>query len=254
MKTRISRIWTGTGPLLFATPARSSAAPPLPPLLRAFFTATRPCARSRIPNTTLERSVLLYFRHQRAALARRFRSARFKSDKPNPQHHDPTPHLGSPEPAPSLSQRLKQLSREYGWTAVGVYFGLSLLDFPFCFLAVRLLGTERIGHYEDIVKDAFWTLVRLAFPEAGTKSTETTTASELAEAAASEGNLGADGLTMRAESGANATIWTQLGLAYLVHKSLIFLRVPLTAAVLPKVVKTLRKWGYNIGKKKPKTA
>lgn len=42
-------------------------------------------------------------------------------------------------------------------------------------------------------------------------------------------------------------------MAYLVHKSLIFFRVPLTAAVLPKVVKTLRKWGYNIGKKKPKS-
>jgi hypothetical protein len=47
-------------------------------------------------------------------------------------------------------------------------------------------------------------------------------------------------------------IWTQLGLAYIVHKSFIFVRVPLTAAVLPKVVKTLRSWGYNIGKKKPK--
>jgi hypothetical protein len=49
-----------------------------------------------------------------------------------------------------------------------------------------------------------------------------------------------------------AAIWTQLGLAYIVHKSFIFIRVPLTAAVLPKVVKTLRSWGYNIGKKKPK--
>lgn len=49
-----------------------------------------------------------------------------------------------------------------------------------------------------------------------------------------------------------AAIWTQLGLAYIVHKSFIFVRVPLTAAVLPKVVKTLRSWGYNIGKKKPK--
>jgi hypothetical protein len=38
-----------------------------------------------------------------------------------------------------------------------------------------------------------------------------------------------------------------------VHKSLIFFRVPLTAAVLPKVVKTLRGLGYNIGKKKPKS-
>lgn len=49
-------------------------------------------------------------------------------------------------------------------------------------------------------------------------------------------------------------IWTQLGLAYIVHKSFIFVRVPLTAAVLPKVVKTLRGWGYDIGKKRVKKA
>ena len=47
----------------------------------------------------------------------------------------------------SLSARLKKLSREYGWAAVGVYLGLSVLDFPFCFLLVRTLGTERIGEY-----------------------------------------------------------------------------------------------------------
>ena len=43
------------------------------------------------------------------------------------------------------------MTREYGWTAVGVYLALSALDFPFCFLAVRLIGTETIGHYEHIV-------------------------------------------------------------------------------------------------------
>ena len=43
-------------------------------------------------------------------------------------------------------------------------------------------------------------------------------------------------------------IWTQLGLAYVIHKSFIFVRVPLTAAITPKVVKTLRSWGWNIGK------
>jgi hypothetical protein len=37
-------------------------------------------------------------------------------------------------------------------------------------------------------------------------------------------------------------------LAYAIHKSFIFLRVPLTAAVTPKVVRTLRSWGWNIGK------
>lgn len=43
---------------------------------------------------------------------------------------------------------------------------------------------------------------------------------------------------------------TQLALAYAIHKSFIFIRVPLTAAILPKVVKILRSWGYQIGTKK----
>jgi hypothetical protein len=57
-------------------------------------------------------------------------------------------------------------------------------------------------------------------------------------------------------SAANALpgIWTQLALAYAIHKSFIFIRVPLTAAVTPKVVKTLRRWGWNIGKRKPKSS
>lgn len=46
---------------------------------------------------------------------------------------------------------------------------------------------------------------------------------------------------------------TQLALAYAIHKTFIFIRVPLTAAVTPKVVKVLRGWGYQIGKRKPKT-
>jgi hypothetical protein len=45
----------------------------------------------------------------------------------------------------SLRARLKKLSREYGWAAFGIYLGLTVLDFPFCFLLVRALGTDRIG-------------------------------------------------------------------------------------------------------------
>ena len=44
-------------------------------------------------------------------------------------------------------------------------------------------------------------------------------------------------------------IWTELALAYAIHKSFIFIRVPLTAAVTPKVVKVMRGWGWDIGKK-----
>ena len=45
---------------------------------------------------------------------------------------------------------------------------------------------------------------------------------------------------------------TQLALAYAIHKSFIFIRVPLTAAVTPKVVQVLRSWGWQIGKRRSK--
>jgi hypothetical protein len=47
---------------------------------------------------------------------------------------------------------------------------------------------------------------------------------------------------------------TTLALAYAIHKSFIFARVPLAAAVTPKVVKTLRGWGWDIGKRTTKEA
>lgn len=199
MKTRITRIWTEqlfSGGLLRPAAGRSA------PLLRNFFTATQPGASSKLANRSLQQSNLLFWRYQRSALSRRLRFLRFKSDKAPSHQPNPTPHLGSPEPAPSLSQRLKKLSREYGWTAVGVYLGLSVLDFPFCFLAVRLLGTDRIGHYEDVIKESFWSVVQLAFPDAGKRSAEAAAADDLAEATAREGNFGA--AEMAARSGADA--------------------------------------------------
>jgi hypothetical protein len=47
----------------------------------------------------------------------------------------------------TLSGRMKKLSREYGWSALGVYLGLTALDFPFCYLLVRYLGTDKIGKF-----------------------------------------------------------------------------------------------------------
>lgn len=201
MKARIAHMWARQ---LLGNARISATARPTGPILRSVFTSTTPSARCQFSTRSLEYTSLRFLRYQRAALSRRFRSLRFKSDKPNPQSHNPTPHLGSPEPAPSVSQRLRQLSKEYGWTAVGVYFGLSLLDFPFCFLAVRLLGTDRIGHYEEAIKDAFWSVVRLAIPGAGTMSTEKQSKSDLAEAAAEQGTLGSDGVALRVDNGSNA--------------------------------------------------
>jgi len=35
--------------------------------------------------------------------------------------------------------------REYGWSALGVYFLLTAVDFPFCYLLVQMLGPDRVG-------------------------------------------------------------------------------------------------------------
>lgn len=45
----------------------------------------------------------------------------------------------------SLGARLRKLSREYGWAAVGVYAVLTVLDLPICFMIVRLVGADRVG-------------------------------------------------------------------------------------------------------------
>ncbi|RQM05254.1 hypothetical protein DH86_00001785 [Scytalidium sp. 3C] len=47
----------------------------------------------------------------------------------------------------------------------------------------------------------------------------------------------------------DASLATQLALAYAIHKSFIFIRVPITAAITPKVVRVLRSWGWDIGKR-----
>lgn len=154
----------------------------------------------------------------------------------------------------TLSQKLKRLSKEYGWSAVGVYLALSVLDFPLCFLLVRVVGTDTIGKVEHYVVSS----VSQFIPETvrqkwhqywhSVKSAEVET-------------LGHDAISDKVEMAGwgveeaqkhhkeEASLGTQLALAYAIHKSFIFFRVPLTAAVTPKVVKVLRSWGWNIGKR-----
>ncbi|KAI8624823.1 hypothetical protein F5Y19DRAFT_480202 [Xylariaceae sp. FL1651] len=156
-----------------------------------------------------------------------------------------------------LSARLKKLSREYGWAAVGVYLSLSVLDFPFCFLLVRVVGTDRIGELEHFVVSNVkkvipqsvrerWNEYRKALKEAEREQLGNDEISEHVEMA----GWGVEEAQQRNK--AEASLGTQLALAYAIHKSFIFLRVPLTAAVTPKVVKVLRSWGWNIGKRRTK--
>ena len=47
--------------------------------------------------------------------------------------------------------------------------------------------------------------------------------------------------------------WTEFAIAYGIHKSLIFIRLPITAAITPGIVKLLRGWGFRIGTDKLST-
>ncbi|KAF2204740.1 hypothetical protein GQ43DRAFT_387214 [Delitschia confertaspora ATCC 74209] len=234
---------------------RNTASALRAPVLRRFFTPPqRPLPKSK-PASTVSRTSTIFSAGFRNSFLSRYFRVRFNSTKPS-QTPNPTPNLGSAEPASSLSQRLKKLSREYGWTALGVYLALSALDFPFCFLAVRMLGTDRIGHYEHVVIESFWKVVQIPFPNLGPKKNVDKSMTGEAQASMPEDQLGWSGdvnEAAKANKGADASLWTQLALAYAIHKSFIFIRVPLTAAVLPKVVKQLRKWGFDVGKRKPKS-
>lgn len=72
---------------------------------------------------------------------RLFHTSRPRRSTPN---SNPTHDAGS-QGSLSLVQRMRKLSREYGWSALGVYLLLTALDFPFCYLLVRHLGADRIG-------------------------------------------------------------------------------------------------------------
>ncbi|PHH85224.1 hypothetical protein CDD83_736 [Cordyceps sp. RAO-2017] len=154
----------------------------------------------------------------------------------------------------SLGARLKKLSKEYGWSAVGVYLGLSVLDFPFCFLLVRIVGTETIGKIEHYVVSAIKRIVPESVRNSWHEYWSSVRKAETQQLG--NGDIG-DKVEMagwgvkeaQERNEEEASLATQLALAYAIHKSFIFIRVPLTAAVTPKVVKVLRSWGWNIGKR-----
>lgn len=143
----------------------------------------------------------------------------------------------SAKPDSSLSGKLKELSRKYGRAAIFVYLGISLIDFGIAFAAVHALGTERIGALEDklfrLIKD--WT---------GYKKT---TVNQVQQA--SEGVVEDTASQAQAATGSGkASLWTEVVIAYGIHKALfIFIRIPITVAITPSIVKSLHRRGWNIG-------
>ncbi|KAG4302050.1 hypothetical protein PCK1_001725 [Pneumocystis canis] len=126
-----------------------------------------------------------------------------------------------------FSEKLKYLMKRYGATAASVYLVISIIDFGFSWGAVKSLGSTAIGFYEKILLEI-----------------EHRTGWQLKHSMTS---LETNKKSMENES---PNIWTQIAIAYGIHKLLILVRVPLTAAFTPPLVKILNQKGWSIGRLK----
>lgn len=121
---------------------------------------SRPHQRLTSATSSEQRTFSAFLRTRKPRTISRPRDKRTNSTQSSP----PPSSDPSAQKSLSISGRFKELSRKYGWAAVGVYFGLSLLDFPFCFLAVRLIGPDRIGEAEHAIVQTFWSAVGSVAP------------------------------------------------------------------------------------------
>lgn len=158
-------------------------------------------------------------------------------------------HSANPTPRPQGRKKpksLKHLMKEYGYAGLGVYLALSFVDLPLCYVLVHSMGQEQIEYYENKAKQTFGYGMSDVDLD---KKHEINRIHEKAEQdhAGSEQEQGIFSMLLSKFS------WTEFAIAYGIHKSLIFIRLPITAAITPGIVKGLRNWGFKIGSDKLST-
>ncbi|KAG5360026.1 N-terminal acetyltransferase 2 [Yarrowia sp. C11] len=158
---------------------------------------------------------------------------------------------------------IKALVQKYGWVALGVYLSLSTIDLPICWLGVHSVGLDKVVEWQVYLKELVgWKTTpkeEIEEDNAGAMDIANTVTGALAmvtpdiEAAVEDQKVD-EKLPETAPSESywfSKQMWAEFAVAYAIHKSLIFIRLPITAAITPSVVKILKRWGFNIGKKAP---
>lgn len=173
---------------------------------------------------------------------------------------------GSSGNAEKPKKGIKLLMSKYGYSALGVYLSISAIDLPLSFLLVHSVGPEKMEEWEIKIKGY---LGISTDPKVQPATTTTILDSNDEHHAELHGRLhidedkdnttlnGGELFDKKGEASSDDGKWfgidkqllAEFGIAYALHKSLIFVRVPLTAAITPAVVKLLQKWGFNVGKK-----
>lgn len=154
--------------------------------------------------------------------------------------------VNSNAPKGKKSTGIKALMKEYGYSALGIYLGLSAIDLPLFYLLVHSMGKDEIEYYENKAKQFFGY---------GMSDEELSKKQEIDRIQADSDAANQS----EQESSLFQTIisqfsWAEFAIAYTIHKSFIFIRLPLTAAITPPIVKVLRGWGFKIGSQSLKTS
>lgn len=204
-------------------------------------------------------------------------SGRSQQQQQNKQEQEQQGSAESEDPQKiPLTQKVKYLFRKYGWTTLVVYLGLSAVDFGLCFLVIYSVGADRVRSAEDWVLDKLhwkrrsddkdkvegqkgaggnrvqraveglqqrahdYHAKHVSGPEAHP--------SPAAADAIAHGAPTTEVVRVEQEMGQKkskyGTIATTAVLAYAIHKTLFLpVRVGITVAITPKVVRMLQGWG-----------
>ncbi|RXK38450.1 hypothetical protein M231_04215 [Tremella mesenterica] len=161
----------------------------------------------------------------------------------NPDSEADTESHSSSESDPTQSAyvKFKNLTKKYGIWAIGMYFLLSGLEFPFTFLAVHLVGAERLQPIVDWATGIYHDFMGSSQSEI--KDEEK---SDVRDEDGNEGK-GENGEKIKEEMKwfSSPTFWAEILLAYTIHKTVMLpVRAGLTVAWTPRVVEWLRARGW----------
>lgn len=180
------------------------------------------------------------------------------------------PDPDEPPKKASIRERLRFLTRRYGWWALGVYLLASSVDFSLVFLAIHLLGADHIRELENGVRKYFGMGKRemedhevAAWPvpasvvvggaeEDGSQKNNEKVAGKAVERVQKQTDVSVspssdqtDTKKRKKNGNDSSTLWTEAVLAYTIHKTLLLpFRVGITAAVTPTFVKYMVRLGW----------
>ncbi|CCF59874.1 hypothetical protein KAFR_0I00930 [Kazachstania africana CBS 2517] len=123
---------------------------------------------------------------------------------------------------------IKQLIQKYGYSALIVYVGVSLITVSSCFFGVHSIGEEKARIYINRAKRLF------GYGEADeNKVVEKMHKKKL------------ENSTKNAKDWKNSHLLAEFLIAYGLYKSLIFIRIPIVAAATPYAARIFQRLGFT---------